>query len=112
MSDNQNTNPKVILIPNRLTAEDRETYFHIDTLGKKITCTSFESKYFNKCLKQGWTVTVQYEYPNGTIVGMELEAPLNSLSIRNTNKKKRVLTPEQKKAAGERLRKMHESRSK
>ena len=95
------------ILISRLSSEERETHFYID--GKKVICDSTEPKYFNKCLRQGWTPVSKTIYPDGTVCGMILEAPAKALSIRNAKIVKRELTPEQKAEIVNRFKKARNS---
>lgn len=96
------------ILTSRLTLDERETHFYIE--GQKVICDSTEPKYFNKCLRQGWTPIARTVYADGTVCGMILEAPAKAISIRNANAKKRVMTEEQIEAARERMRNLHKSK--
>ena len=96
------------ILASHLTQDERETHFYID--GQKVICDSTEPKYFNKCLRQGWTPIAKTVYPDGTVCGMILEAPAKTISIRNANAKKRVMTEEQIEAARERMRNIRKSK--
>ena len=96
------------ILTSRLTADERETHFYID--GQKVICDSTEPKYFNKCVRQGWTPIEKTVYPDGTVCGMMLEVPAKALSIRNANAKKRVMTEEQIEAARERMKNLYKNK--
>ena len=96
------------ILTSRLTQDERETHFYID--GNKVICDSTEPKYFNRCLKQGWTLVARTVYTDGTVCGMILEAPAKAISIRNANPQKRVMTEEQIEAARERMRNLRKSK--
>lgn len=71
----------------RLTAEERETILHYDSIEKVWTMDSTVQKHFRRALKQGWTPIRQYVYEDGVVCGMVLTAPERSITIRNTVKK-------------------------
>ena len=95
------------ILTSRLTLDERETHFYID--GQKVICDSTEPKYFNKCLRQGWTPIAKTAYTDGTVCGMILEAPAKAISIRNAKVTKRELTPEQKAEIANRLKQARNS---
>ena len=95
------------ILTSRLTQDERETHFYIE--GQKVICDSTEPKYFNKCLRQGWTPITKTIYPDGTVCGMILEAPVKAISIRNAKGVKRELTPEQKAEIANRLKQARNS---
>ena len=95
------------ILTSRLTQDERETHFYIE--GQKVICDSTEPKYFNKCLRQGWTPIVKTVYPDGTVCGMILEAPAKAISIRNAKITKRELKPEQKTEIANRLKQARNS---
>lgn len=95
------------ILTSRLTQDERETHFYID--GQKVICDSTEPKYFNKCLRQGWTPIAKTVYPDGSVYGMILEAPAKAISIRNAKVTKRELTPEQKAEIANRLKQARNS---
>ena len=96
------------ILTSRLIQDERETHFYID--GQKVICDSTEPKYFNKCLRQGWTPIAKTVYTDGTVCGMILEAPAKAISIRNAKVKKRVMTEEQIEAARERMKNLHKNK--
>ena len=71
----------------RLTAEERETILHYDSIEKMWTMDSTVPKHFKRALKQGWAPIRQYVYEDGTVCGMVLTASERSITIRNTAKK-------------------------
>ena len=78
---------KTIKVNSRITAEERETILHYDTINKTWTMDSTVPKHFNKALKQKWTLDTQYVYEDGTVCGMVLTAPARAITIRSTEKK-------------------------
>lgn len=89
-------NTKRQIITSKITNEERETVFRIDYTDKIVTCTSTIPKHFNRCLKQGWTPTMEMVNKDGAVVGMELTAPDRALSIRSTTVHHKTITEEHK----------------
>ena len=96
------------ILTSHLAQDERDTYFYIE--GQKVICDSTNPKYFNKCLRQGWTPIARTVYADGTVCGMILEAPEKAISIRNANTKKRVMSEKQIEAARERMKNLHKNK--
>ena len=92
---------KQSVLTTRLSALERETHIYIAGDSKTVVMDSTIPRDYNKALRRGWTPTHQTVYPDGTVCGYILEAPLRCLSFRNTQK--REMSEEQRAAAAERL---------
>lgn len=95
---------KDTILTTRLSNEERETYYHINYGENTVICDSTIPRDYKKCVKQNWTILERLIY-DGAVVGMILQAPRKSLSIRNAN----GMSEEQKAISAERMRKYHES---
>lgn len=67
-------------------------------------------KYANKCQKQGWTKTSETLHTDGSWVSATFIATAKAISIGKAIRPTRVMSEEQKKALGERMRKLHSNK--
>ena len=72
----------------KLVPEEREVLLHYDPIDKSWTIDSTIPKFFNKALKQGWTLIEKHVYEDGVVFGMKLKAPERAVTFRNVEKKK------------------------
>ena len=65
------------ILTSRLTQDERETHFYIE--GQKVICDSTDPKYFNKCLRQGWTPIAKTVYPEA-FADIDITAKTNEVT--------------------------------
>ena len=83
------------VIKTQLSKEERETHYLIENINDdEVEMDTTILKDYNRAVKQGWTMTKQYVYEDGSIVGGVFVAPRRCLSVRST--KERVLSDKQK----------------
>lgn len=82
---------KIIKISGRLSGEERETTLRYDNIDKTWYLETTLLKHYNKCIKQGWTQTAEYQYEDGTVIGGWFVAPGRAVTLRNTAKKAKAV---------------------
>lgn len=93
----------------RLTAEEREVHLWFDDIDHVWRAESSILKYIRAFRKAGWKELNCNNDDNGTPVIAMFEAPAHAISIRKAERKKRVMTDEQRASAAERMIRMRES---
>lgn len=93
---------KKIITPCRLTKEERECVLLYSEIDNKWVADVSVAKLKTRFLKQGWIQTSETTLPDGTWVASTFEAPYHAVGIRNSEKKVRELTDEQRKELSER----------
>lgn len=93
----------------RLSADERETHLYIENNAKVVIMDSTIPRDYNKALRQGWTPIRKTVYPDGTVCGYILEAPLRCLSFRSV--KKREYSEEQLNAMRDRMKMIRQSKN-
>ncbi|NMB69750.1 hypothetical protein GYA27_00910 [candidate division WWE3 bacterium] len=87
----------------RLTLEEREVHLWFDDVDRVWRAEASILKYIRAFRKAGWKELCCDNDDNGTPVVATFEAPAHAISIRKAERKKRVMTEEQRVAAIERL---------
>lgn len=96
-----------IITNSRLTLEERECILLYSEIDDKWIVDVSVRKLRTKFIKQGWKQTSETTLDDGTWVSSTFEAPYNSITIKNPEKRSRNLTDEQRKQLSERAKKMH-----
>lgn len=93
---------------NKLSAKEQETHLYITSEEQWEAYTTIP-KDIRKFEKQGWMLKTEELYPDKSVYSRTYVAPRNAITIRTPHK--RVISEEQRKAASERFKKMHERKS-
>lgn len=93
----------------RLTLEEREVHLWFDDIDRVWRAEASILKYIRAFRKAGWKELCCDNDDNGTPVVATFEAPAHAISIRKAERKKRVITEEQRAAASERMVRVRES---
>lgn len=93
---------KTITTPDRLTKDERECVLTYSEADDKWYADVSVAKLRTKFVKKGWKQTGQTTLPDGTWVASTFEAPYWAVSVRNSEKRTRELTNEQRQEMSER----------
>ena len=90
--------------------DERESIITTDDLSDCWEIYSRQRKFINMLIKRGYE-PFKVEREDDSIITAEFIIPIDKISIRSANSKGRQMTEEQKREAGERLRKGKENKS-
>ena len=115
MNQKRLNNAKMPEMPEyRLTRGERETHFIYNEADGEWIADSSIPRDIHKLERQHWIETGAIHYRDGSVCSKTFKAPRNCLSPRayNPDKKKRVISDEQREQARVRMKEMWEVKSK